>query len=196
MKNLFSILTGCYIVFALIACDKSSKPQKEGSSSTSGLNVAYVNADSILHNYKEFRAQSVSMEAKQKQAEDMLQAKGAALEKEFNTYQQRAQKGTMTGKEMQAQEKYLSNKQEALLAERDKLAKEIMDETEEINKRLQKVLQDKLQEIKKEKGYDFIFSYIQGGPILVADEKYDITEEVLKELNEETTPIQDTTGKK
>jgi len=199
MKNLFSILTSCYIVFALMACDKSSKPQYEGVSTGSGLKVAYVNADSILHNYKEFRTQSTTMEAKQKQAEDMLQAKGAALEKEFNTYQQRAQKGTMTGKEMQAQEKYLSNKQEALLAERDKLAKEIMDETEEINKRLQKVLQDKLQEIKKEKGYDFIFSYIQGGPILVADEKYDITAEVLKELNEENasgTPAGDSTGKK
>ena len=199
MKNLFSILTSCFIVFALMACDKSSKPQNEGVSTGSGLKVAYVNADSILHNYKEFRTQSTTMEAKQKQAEDMLQAKGAALEKEFNTYQQRAQKGTMTGKEMQAQEKYLSNKQEALLAERDKLAKEIMDETEEINKRLQKVLQDKLQEIKKEKGYDFIFSYIQGGPILVADEKYDITAEVLKELNEENasgTPTGDTTSKK
>jgi Skp family chaperone for outer membrane proteins len=84
---------------------------------------------------------------------------------------------------MQAQEKYLSSKQDALLAERDKLAKEIMDETTVINDRLQKVLQDKLNEIKKREGYDFIFSYIHGGAILVADEKHDITEEVLKELN-------------
>ncbi|MEO6132116.1 MAG: OmpH family outer membrane protein, partial [Saprospiraceae bacterium] len=77
----------------------------------------------------------------------------------------------------------LSGKQEALMAERDKLAKEIMDETAQINDHLQKILQDKLAEIKKREGYDFIFSYIHGGAILLADEKYDITAEVLKELN-------------
>ncbi|MGB3081118.1 MAG: OmpH family outer membrane protein, partial [Saprospiraceae bacterium] len=150
-----------------------------------GLKIAYVNGDTILMNYKEFRAQSQTMDAKQKDAEDMLQQKGAALEREYNEYQRNAQKGTMTGKEMQAQEKYLSSKQEALLAERDKLAKEIMDETTSINDRLQKVMQDKLAAIKKREGYDFIFSYIHGGAILLADEKYDITAEVLKELNSE-----------
>ena len=139
------------------------------------------------------------MDAKQKEAEFTLQTKGAALEKEFNAYQQRAQKGTMTGKEMEAHEKYLSSKQEALLAERDKVAKEIIDETTQINDRLQKVLQDKLNEIKKREGYDFIFSYIHNGAILVADQKYDITEEVLKELNKSSSGEDnsaDTTTKK
>ena len=183
MRNLIHLLIICSIAFSYISCDKSGKQQGSNGSSNSGLKIAYVNGDTILLNYKEFRSQSAAMEAKQKNAEEMLQSKGAALEQEFNAYQKKAQGGTMTGKEMQAQEKYLSSKQDALLAERDKLAKEIMDETTVINDRLQKVLQDKLNEIKKREGYDFIFSYIHGGAILVADEKHDITEEVLKELN-------------
>jgi len=198
MRNLIQFITVC-IVFSFIGCDKPSGQNNRDESNNSGFKIAYVNGDSILLNYKEFRSQSESMEAKQQNAEDMLQSKGAALEAEFNSYQQRAQKGTMTGKEMEAHEKYLSSKQEALLAERDKLAKEIMDETSEINDRLQKVLQDKLNEIKKREGYDFIFSYIHGGSILVADEKYDITEEVLKELNKSSSGADtsaDTTSKK
>jgi outer membrane protein len=186
MKNIHHFTAACIILLSIIACDKPSGQQNANGTNTTGLKIAYVNGDSILLNYKEFRAQSESMDSKQQKAQDQLQAKGAALEKEFNDYQQRAQKGTMTGKEMQAHEKYLSGKQEALLAERDKVAKEIMDETSQINDRLQKVLQDKLNEIKKREGYDFIFSYIHGGSILVADEKYDITEVVLKELNEST----------
>ena len=99
-------------------------------------------------------------------------------------YQQQAQKGTMTGKEMEAREKYLASRQEAFLAERDQVAQSLMDETNEINKQLRKDVDAILQDIKEKEGYDFILSYIEGGTILVADEKYDITERVIKELNE------------
>ncbi|MEO6132710.1 MAG: OmpH family outer membrane protein, partial [Saprospiraceae bacterium] len=102
MRNLLQLTVVCCLVL-FISCSKSDKADQQSNSSTgSGLKVAYVNGDTILLNYKEFRAQSETMDAKQKNAETMLQEKGAALEREFNDYQQRAQKGTMTGKEMQA----------------------------------------------------------------------------------------------
>ena len=88
---------------------------------------------------------------------------------------------------MQAQEKYLSSKQDAILSERDKMAKAIMDESEVINRQLQSVLHKKLDEIKIRDGYDFILNAAEGGSVLAANEKYDITEEVLKMLNEEGT---------
>ena len=52
-----------------------------------------------------------------------------------------------------------------------------------INQRLHGILQDKLAEIKKREGYDFILSYIEGGALLLADDRFDITDMVLKELN-------------
>ena len=172
---------------SFMACEKKTGATNTDNPSSSGLKVAYINGDSILMNFAQFRSESQAMEARQRQAEEDLQKQGSALEREFMNYQQQAQKGTMTGKEMEAREKYLSGKQEALLAQRDKMAKEIMDATSEINDRLQKVLHDKLNAIKDRDGYDFILSYIEGGPILVADEKYDITEEVLRELNKSGT---------
>ncbi len=198
MKNLIQFITlGC-IVCLFIACDKSGGHNYGDGSKNTSLKIAYVNGDTILLNYREFRAQSENMDAKQKEAEDMLQAKGAALEKEYNDYQQKAKTGTMTGKEMEAHEKYLTSKQQDLMAERDRLAKEISDESSQINDRLQKAMQDKLEAIKKRDGYDFIFSYIHGGSILLADPKYDITAEVLKELNKSSgvKPVSDTTAKK
>jgi Skp family chaperone for outer membrane proteins len=95
----------------------------------------------------------------------------------------------MTGKEMEAQEKYLSGRQEAVLAERDKMASAIMEDKMKINDNLQKVVLDILNEIKEKEGYDFILSYIDGGPILVADEKHDITGQVIQELNKGTGPL-------
>ncbi len=58
-----------------------------------------------------------------------------------------------------------------------------MDETASINDQLQKIVKDQLQKIKQEEGYDFIFNYADGGAILIADEQYDITEQVLNALN-------------
>lgn len=138
------------------------------------------------------------MEAKQRKAEEELQRKGQALEKEIMAYQQKAQSGTMTGKEMEAREKYLASRQDAILSERDQMAKAILDETEMINKRLKEVLDEKLKAIKEQEGYDFILSYIAGGQILLADEKYDITDRVLKELNagKSSGSSPDTTSKK
>jgi outer membrane protein len=192
MRHFLGFILSASILFSLVACEKSKTSVSVDDSDSTGLKIAYVNGDSILNNFTEFKSESEAMEIRQRQAEEDLQKKGAALEKEFMAYQQRAQKGTMTGKEMEAQERYLSGKQEAILTERDKIAKEILDETSAINDRLQKVIHDILNEIKEEEGYDFILSYIQGGPILVADEKYDITERVLTELNktssENSTP--------
>lgn len=192
MNNSF-IHTGFFVVcLFFFSCEKKTTAHVDVDQPSGGLKIAYVNGDSILLNFKEFKDQSDMMEAKQRKAEEDLQKKGAALEREFYTYQQEAQKGTLTGKQMEARERELSRKQEALLAERDKAGREIMEETTEINNRLQKVLQDRLKEIKDKEGYDFILSYIAGGPILVADEKYDITERVLEELNK-TMPEETTT---
>lgn len=139
------------------------------------------------------------MDKRQREAEGELQRKGAALEKEIMEYQKKAQTGTMTGKEMEAREKYLSSRQESVLADRDRMAQELMAETAAINKRLHGVLQEKLEQIKKKEGYDFILSYIEGGSLLIADAKYDITDMVLKELNADTSSDaapSDTTAKK
>ena len=180
------------------ACKDSGSAGSPPAANSGGLRIAFVNGDSILTHYKDFKKQSEAMEIKQRNAEEQLQSKGAALEKEIMAYQQKAQTGTLTGKEMQAREKYLSSRQEAILAERDQMAQEIMKETAAINKQLQAVLQEKLNAIKEKEGYDFILSYVEGGPVLVADAKYDITAQVLKQLNEEesVTPPVDTSAKK
>jgi Skp family chaperone for outer membrane proteins len=198
MKN-FSIYFALVCILCLTyACKEGGPSSAQPAAEAGGLKIAFVNGDSILMHYKDFKKQSEAMEIKQRNAEDQLQSKGAALEKEIMAYQQKAQTGTLTGKEMQAREKYLSSRQEAILAERDQMAQEIMRETAEINKRLQSVLQEKLNDIKKREGYDFILSYVEGGPVLVADAKHDITEEVLKQLNaeESAAPAADTTAKK
>lgn len=199
MKTTVVMLSCIVASLAMTACkNEDNRTQADMPSGTTGLRIAYVNGDSILMHFTEFRKESEAMEAKQRKAETELQAKGAALEKEIMAYQQKAQAGTLTGKEMQAREKYLATRQDAILTERDQMAKAILDETEQINRRLKEVLNQKLKAIQEEEGYDFILSYVEGGSILLASEKYDITDRVLKELNAEPSgrTSTDSTGPK
>jgi len=190
------IFFGMILVALLSACSKPDA-NNAASESRTGLKIAFVNGDSVLHRFEQFRKQADAMDERQRKAEQDLQAKGAALQNEIVAYQKKAQGGNMTPKEMQAHEKYLSTKQDAILAERDKIAKEMMQETEVINKQLQEVLHKKLDELKQRDGYDYILNAAEGGSVLSANEKYDITDEVVRMLNEEGSgvAVPDTSGK-
>ena len=189
------LIAGCMLLL-VFACKKENTSSTPAESST-GLKIAYVNGDTVLNNFDEYVKLEKAMKAKQQKAEDQLQTKAMALEKEIMAYQQKAQSGTMTGKEMEAREKYLGGRQEAIMMERDKMAKAILDETEVINKKLQDALHSKLTTLRERDGYDFILNSAFGGSVLAANEKYDITQEVVKMLNEDKDLNigVDTTGK-
>ncbi|MEO5581830.1 MAG: OmpH family outer membrane protein, partial [Saprospiraceae bacterium] len=124
-----------------------------------------------------------------------LSSRGKALENEVALIQQKIQGGLLTPKEIQEQEQRLGAKQQGLVAERDRLAKEIQEEGMGINDRLQKIMISTLESIKKEKGYQYIFSYVKGGQILLGNPPDDITGDVLKMLNGKTISPADSTGK-
>lgn len=188
MKSLpwiiISVLTLALANLYFKVYDKSSGDSKQTAVSDGGaLRIVYVNADSVLENYTQFRKEKDVLDKKQLDIDSKLNSKGRALENEVNTIQQRVQGGLMTPKEIQEQEQRLGAKQQALMAERDKLAKEIVDEGTGINDRLQKVLIAALEKLKRERGYHYIFSYVKGGQILLGNPADDITGDVLKILN-------------
>jgi len=177
----------------LTGASKSASMTASDGSAT--LRLAYVNADSILENFTQFRKEKDVLDKKQMDIDVSLGSKGRTLENEVASIQQKIQSGLLTPKEIQQQEQRFSARQQALMAERDKLAKEVMDEGTAINERLQKVLMASLETLKKDKGYNYIFSYVKGGQILIGNPADDITGDVLKMLNNPGTAPADSTGK-
>ena len=183
----YTILFLMSALLVIQACAPKNQPSEDAGAT--GLKVAYVNGDSIVYNYSQFRQASENIDRKQRDAEARLQAKMKDLEGEIMAYQRKAQAGSLSPKEMQAQEQRLGGMQEALRAESDEVSQSLMAEMTEINDRLQKVVKDKLQEIRDAEGYDFIFNYADGGAILIAGERFDITDRVLRELNDSAVKI-------
>ncbi len=196
MKNILPWILTAVLGLAVInlyfkVYDKKSGTAINTASATntaSGpLRLVYVNADSILENFTQFRKEKDALDKKQLDIDTKLGTRGRALEAEVGGLQQRAQSGQMTPKEIQDAEARVQGKQQALVADRDKFAKEIQEESFGVNDRLQKALMSTLEEIKKEKRYNYVLSYVKGGQILIANPADDITGDVLTRLNSKAT---------
>jgi outer membrane protein len=147
----------------------------------SGL-IAYVDLDSLEENYILFKEKKAELEKRQKSIETTLTQKAAAFQKELYALQERAP--MMTQSEGEEAQKRMYQKQMELEEMRDRMAKQFVDEQDAFNKELQARLDSFLSIYNADKRYSFIFSHIKGGPLLYHDESYNITNDVIKGMNE------------
>jgi outer membrane protein len=163
---------------------KSSAPENGTTpSEEKGLNIVYVNADSLLTNFDEFRTEEEALAAKEREMDSQLQSRARALEQEFSAAQQKIQQGLMTPNQVAQEEQRLMGKQQKLMEDRDRMTQELMMQTEDLNKRLEERVKTALKELRESGGYDFILSYGPGTGVLMVNDSLDVTELVLEKLN-------------
>jgi outer membrane protein len=192
MKNLLLILNIVLLIAVVILYVKvfstpkaspETAPASAQTDTVKQLKIVYINADTLLEKYDEFKKQRQALQKREKDADASLKAKGRALEQDFLAVQKKVQTGTMAPSDIQKEEQRLMQKQQALQQEQERVTKSLLEETKKVNDALQKSLIDKLKVFKDREGYDFIFSYAAGGQILVKNDSLDITQKVLEELN-------------
>ncbi|KAF0201092.1 MAG: outer membrane [Bacteroidetes bacterium] len=164
--------------------DNSAIQQKLSSGS---ISVAYVNSDSILAHYDLVKSMRTSLESKSSALESELKRKQATFEKDAAYFQEQVNKQTIS--ESSAQEIYtqLMAEQQKLYELREKYSAEIARQEYDLNLVLIDSLNNFLSRYNKTVNYDYILSYTRGGNILVANDSLDITNSVLKLINQEFT---------
>lgn len=150
----------------------------------SGVNIAYINADSIMSNYllvddlmKTLTNQGAAME-------NELQKKQSQYESDAAYFQEQVNKGTIS--EASARDIYekLMAKEQELYQLRDQYSQQMMQLEAEMNK----VLLDNVSLFLKANNnftYDYVLNYTYNGDILLTNPDYDITKFVLDGLNKE-----------
>lgn len=147
------------------------------------LNIVYVNTDTLLNQYTLFRDQQKAISAREESADAKLKAQARALEREIMMLNEKASKGTMTPKDLQAEEQRLSLKQQQLMSDQEAITKELMAESSRINDALQQEITSTLRVIQAQYNYDYVLSYGGGSPVLAVNDSFDITNEVINRLN-------------
>lgn len=185
------ILLCIAITISFTSCDKKEVPKgtaiktsnQVANSETSGNTLAYVEVDSLLTQYEFCIKEKAALEAKSKQYEAQINAKMSQFQKASVDFQQKVQSGAFTSQAQgeAAQQRLIRLQQEGAKLQQD-VQQRMLKAQEKFNKTLRDSVQSFLKDYNREKHYDMIISK-QGDNVLYANDKLDITKEVVDGLN-------------
>ena len=146
--------------------------------------IVYVNSDSLSEKFVYFKDIRTKLESKAKKAQNDLQSKGQAFQREVAEAEQKV--ATMSASERQAVQERLARKQQELAQlNQNASASLAQDENTEVNA-VYNTISEYLKKHAEEKGYQYVLTYSRSNPaVIYADPKLDITKEVVEGLNKE-----------
>ena len=177
------------ILFVMYFSGKKSGPPAmskttESGEQIAGFPVAYINVDSLLLKYNFSIDLNEQILKKQENARANYTQKARSLQSEAEEFQYKLQNGAFATRERAEQEQQRLMKKQQELQELDgRLTQELMEQTQAMNEQLRDTVIHYLKQYNQDKGYQIIFSNTAGSPIFLADDAYNITNEIVEYLN-------------
>lgn len=179
-------------VIALFVLHFTGKGGSHGSSSgkdTASLKIAagsivYVNIDTVFAQYQMTKDLSSEFQDKGKKFDTELQSKTKSLQQNYQDLQYKAQRGLEVRSKLEEMGQQLQLEEQNLYKLRDTYGAQLQEENTVMMRKIMNSIMEYLKEYNKEKNYSFIMGNTFDGKILYADNKLDITADVIKGLNE------------
>ena len=147
--------------------------------------IAYVNIDSLLLQYNFSKDLNDQFVKRKNMLSNQLDGKAASFEKEAVEFQEKVKRGGfLTQQSAELQQSELLKKQQSLQQLEYDLSNQLAKEQQDLNKQLYDSISNFLKVYNEDYNYNFIFSNSLGGNLLFANEKLDITTDVISQLNE------------
>ena len=153
------------------------QPLNEG-----GLNIAFVNSDTVSKYYEFAKKIQKTLTTKRSEAEGQIKSKYFAYESLVQEFE-KASPIMGDREKMEKAQKIRLLEQEIMQVEQQ-LSEQVSRQELELTQSYIVKTNDYMQEIGKTLGYDYVMSYRVGGAMLYANKRHDITNEIIKLLNE------------
>lgn len=153
--------------------------------SKSGVSVAFVNTDILLERYELVKKMSDEFEKEQKKRDADLQKRTSEYQQEAAYFQESVQNQRLSDESAQGIYEQLMVKQQELYDLQQQYSNELAQREFEMNKVLLDTVKNYLHRMNIDRNYDYILNYTMAGPILLAKDTFDITNPVLRALNQE-----------
>jgi outer membrane protein len=163
------------LALSIVSCNKSTQETKT-------MKTAFVDTSKLLEDYTEAKDIEAKYKTKSTEMGKELEAEIANFKAAAADFQKRAPSmgqvwAQENGAKLQRREQELSYAQDAMLQQ---LRQESGVEMDTLVKQVKKFIKD----YGKEKGYDYIYGTGEAVSILYGQEKYDITKDIVKLLND------------
>ncbi|MDR3142531.1 MAG: OmpH family outer membrane protein [Tannerellaceae bacterium] len=199
MKNINYVISGALAVAVVIlfvmqfAGKKETKTERTAFTSEGDslglLPVAYVDMDSLLLNYNYYNDLLEVIMKKQENSRANINQQANRLQTEIQDFERKWNNNAfLTTERAQQEQQRLVRKQQELQELDNRLARELMEEQQKLTEQLRDSLLTQLKVYNKDRRYQIIFSSRSTDVILLADEAYNITDEILSYLNKNYSP--------
>ncbi|MFC4870839.1 OmpH family outer membrane protein [Negadavirga shengliensis] len=174
-------------VFLLGACNQPSSNSAAVNGEAPEINitdlkVAYIHTDSVINRFDFFKEKSAEIAEKGKRFEGELSSRAKGFEQEVANFQRSA--NTMTINQARAKEEELVTKERNLVTYRDNLMQELSADETKLYNDVYDMIQEYLKDYAAKNDLEMILSYTRGGGVWYADNSLDITDSVVKGINE------------
>lgn len=194
MKNLSIILSVVFSIAVITICFSGCTPQKTAevsngggsSAANGGTRIVYINTDTLMNNYLLAVELNEAFLKKQEERRTELNVKAKSLDQEANEFQRKLQNNGFLSeaRAVDARDQLLMKQENLRRLQQDMIDKTAREQND-LNKQLFDKLTSFLKDYNKEKGFDIVLSTQIGGNVLFAVEGFDITQDVVKRLNDE-----------
>lgn len=184
--GLLIAIAALVFVFTGAPCCKTTKTD---TNSSGEIRIAWVNTDTILSQYDFVEDINDELAIYEKNLQDKYTSSVTAFQNEYNAYIKKASEYQLTLAQQKQKEEELGQKQIAIQQLEAELSQMAMNEKTLRNMEIHDTLVNFIARFNKDNNYTYILERAYGGGILWADTSLEITNEILKGLNEEYKAI-------
>ena len=193
MKNLsiglnVLLLIAVIVLYILHFSGNGKSTSNQGGTATvnADAKIVYINMDTLLNNYTQSRELNEAFLKKLEANRTELNIKVKNFDREAAEFRNKVENnGFMTRERAEQAQMDLMIKQQNLQKLQQEMTENAQREQMEINRKLYDAITNFLTEYNKAKGFQLILSTTLGGNVLLAQEGFDITNEVVSQLNEQ-----------
>ena len=193
MKNLsiglnVLLLIAVIVLYILHFSGNSKSTSNQGGTVTvnADAKIVYINMDTLLNNYTQSRELNEAFLKKLEANRTELNIKVKNFDREAAEFRNKVENGAfMTRERAEQAQMDLMIKQQNLQKLQQEMTENAQREQMEINRKLYDAITNFLTEYNKAKGFQLILSTTLGGNVLFAQEGFDITNDVVNQLNEQ-----------
>lgn len=185
MKNIY-LMSLCLALVGMTSCNNKAQDAEEvpaAPQEKSELKIAYVEIDTLMSKYQFCKDYTELANIEGENIQRTLAGKQRTLEQHAAAMQKKYESNGFTSQEeLTRAQQSLQAEQQSLQELSERLYASFQEEQNKFNEEMRDSVQSFLKQYNKTKKYDIILSKA-GDNMLLANPKYDITNDVLKGLN-------------
>lgn len=184
----FSMLLSIIVAIAVVVLFvlHFTQPAKNNivKANNSSLQILTVNNDSLVKHFVLVDILKSDLEAETEKFTKDWEGKAQSFQVKLNNYQINVQNQVLTATQMQNAERELTKEKESLDALQERYTTILANKEISVQKEIMDSIMNATNRVNARYGADYVIATSLGSAIICANPEYDITNEVIKELND------------